>query len=116
MARRRQPDDETPTARRVREMMEVISTISPRPEKVAWNRQQDNMAALLAQVEPIYEQIRELHAQKQPLMDQIERLRARLVAECVHPYDMLTYDDAAGVVVCKFCNARFNMPVREGQD
>ena len=39
----------------------------------------------------------------QPLYDDIQELRIRMVDECIHPYDMLIYNDGDDSITCKFC-------------
>lgn len=102
MARRKKPEQETPEQAKVRRDMETVADFAPRSDKVAWQRKYNNMQTLIDEMEPINVKIRELIAEKQPILDQIAELRAIMVQECIHPYDMLEHVGDSNVT-CKFC-------------
>ena len=111
MARRRKPDNETTEEAAIRHVMETISGVATRNEKVSWNRKMDGMQDLLDKIRPIEDQITDLMAIKQPLIDQIQESRQEMVKDCVHPYTHLIYKDDH--VVCKFCYKKFVVQVSE---
>ncbi len=104
MSRRKKPDDETPSELRDRYVKESISNNANRSEKTSWNRKMDNMVRLLAELNPIEEQILELEAKKIPIFDEIQELRTQMVQDCIHPYEYLLIEN--NVAKCKFCNRK----------
>lgn len=109
MARQKKPQNETEEQARVRRMLETIANNANRSEKTSWNRKEDNMIKLLAQLRPIEDKIEELLAEKLPIMDKIQELRTTMVKECVHPFQHLVYHEDH--IVCKFCNKKIGIPV-----
>lgn len=109
MARRKKPEGETQEQSEIRRTLELISNKANRGEKVAWERKQDNMIKLLAQIRPIEDKILDLMAEKTPILDQVHELRKDMVTECVHPITMLTYNQHDGIIVCKFCEKKFSI-------
>lgn len=108
MARQRKPENETEEEANIRRMLEAVSNNANRSEKTSWNRKEDNMVKLLAQLRPIEEEILDLIGKKQPILDKIKDLRTTMVNECVHPYQHLTFHEDH--IVCKFCNKRLGIP------
>ena len=104
MARLKKPENETENEALIRREKETIANNATRNEKVSWDRKMDNMVSLLAQLEPIENQITDLMAQKLPIIDKIQSLRNDMVRECVHPFTHLVHHD--DYVVCKFCNKK----------
>ena len=68
----------------------------------------DNMVKLLAQLQPIEDQLLLLQSQKTPIFDNIQILRQQMVNECIHPYEYLIIK--TGYVECKFCNHKLAAP------
>lgn len=104
MAKRKKPEEETPAATKERYLKESISNNANRSEKTSWNRKMDNMVRLLAELQPLEEQILALEAKKLPIFDEIQELRAQMVQECIHPYEYLLIENNAAK--CKFCERR----------
>lgn len=105
MARMKKPENETPEEAAIRHVMETISSVATRNEKVSWNRKMDSLQDLLDQIRPIEDKIIDLLASKQPIMDEMQEIRKEMVKDCVHPYTHLIHKDDH--VVCKFCNKKF---------
>ncbi len=108
MARRKKPENETPEQIQERKIFESISNFSDRSEKTSWNRKMDNMVKLIARLAPIEKQIIALQHRKMPIFDEVQELRELMVAECVHPYQQLVYQNDH--VTCKFCNRNIRIP------
>jgi hypothetical protein len=66
------------------------------------------MVTLIASIAPIEDKILDLQAKKAPIMDEVQALRAKMVKDCVHPYEQLVFKDDI-VVECKFCNRSFRV-------
>ncbi len=108
MARRKKPENESPTEMRVRQIKEAISNHANRSEKVSWNRKMDNMVKLIAELSPIEQEILALMAAKNPILDNVQVLREVMVKECVHPYEHLAIH--ADYVECTFCFKKLSIP------
>lgn len=108
MARRKKPEGETPEQARHRRIYESVCDHATRSEKVSWHRQMDNMVSLLAKLRPIEDKIIKLQAEKIPIMDDVAMLRARMVRDCVHPYEQLVLKEQH--IQCKFCDKHFRIP------
>ena len=108
MARRKKPENETPEDTRIRRDIEAISNIPNRSDKTAWNRRMDNMVKLLARLKPYEEQIMTLMSEKTVILDEVAELRAIMVQECIHPFEMLIHK--GDHVECKFCMAKLSIP------
>ncbi len=105
MARRKKPENETPTQANERNLFESIANHANRSEKTAWKRKLVNMEKLIEKIRPIEEKILTIiKDEKQPILDDIYILRQQMVKECIHPYEHLVQKD--GFVECKFCNKR----------
>lgn len=119
MARRKAPENETPEEMQVRKEREDISNHATRSEKVAWERQFNNMQKILTEkIQPLEDKILELIGEKNQHMDEMIAIRDELVHGCIHPYDQVAgFQDPnviggmitglpAGTYVCKFCNKK----------
>jgi hypothetical protein len=105
MAKRKKPENETPTQTEERQLISEIADSASRGEKVSWDRKMDNMVSLLATLKPIEDKILDLMAQKTPIMDEVNALRKTMIRDCVHPQTHLTVHGQT--VHCKFCNKTF---------
>jgi hypothetical protein len=77
-------------------------------ERLSWKRKKDKMEALVAELEPVEDEIlRLLEEKKYPIMNKIDALRSEMIKECVHPKDVLVHYGTH--VECKFCNARIGV-------
>lgn len=103
MARMKKPENETTDQAQVRRLLETVSNHATRSEKTSWERKRTNMTKLVKQLRPLEDKIMEIRAKMQPIYDEISELRSLMVEECVHPYDMLVYNEDATTVTCKFC-------------
>lgn len=103
MARKKKPEGETQEQAEQRVQFERIANRPNRSEKVSWQRKEDNLVKLLAQLQPIEDEIFDIIIQKkQPLLDEVQELREMMVNECIHPFEHLTVNKD-GNVECKFC-------------
>ena len=109
MARRPKPENETPEETSQRQLFDKIANNASRSEKTSWHRKMDKMVKLLAELQPIEDQIIELQSQKMPIFDQVQQLREVMVTECIHPHSNLVKTDDDGVVLCKFCNRKISI-------
>lgn len=119
MARMRKPENETEEAAKVRRILEQVANHAARPEKTSWGRKRDNMEALVRQLRPLEDKILEIYASMEPIRDDITVLRADMVKDCIHPFDLLKYKiDADGnyYVECKFCDAKMRPAVFVTED
>lgn len=104
MARMKKPEKETQDQAVERRQTENIANKATRGEKTSWYRMMDNMVKLIAKLRPIEDKLLELSAQKIPILDEIAELRAKMVKECVHPFEHLVSKD--GFTECKFCGTK----------
>lgn len=107
MSRMKKPEGETPEEAKIRHAKEQVANNATRNEKVSWDRKMDNMVSLLAELQPIEDQIMDLMVKKMAFVDKIQMLRLDMVKECTHPFTHLTYHDDH--IVCKFCERKFNV-------
>lgn len=105
MSRLKKPEGETPEEAKIRRTKGEVANNATRNEKVAWDRKMDKMVLLLADLQPIEDQILDLAAKKMVIVDDIQALRLEMVRECVHPFTHLVYHNE--YVVCKFCDRKF---------
>jgi hypothetical protein len=108
MARRKKIENETEEQCQTRRILEYISNLSNRSEKVSWNRKMDNMVKLISDLNPIEQQIIKLMNDKIPIYDNIQQLRNEMTNECIHPYEYLVYNQDH--IICKFCNKKISIP------
>jgi len=106
MARMKKPENETTDQTKLRHLFESVSNHATRSEKTSWERKRTNMQKLVAQLRPLEDKIMELRAKMEPIYDEVALLRETMVDECVHPYDMLVYNESDGTITCKFCEKR----------
>lgn len=105
MAKMKKPENETDHETTIRKLKETIANAASRNDKVAFDRKMNNMVTLLAELQPIDDQISDLLAEKTPIIDKIQALRTQMVIDCVHPYThQVEYE---GFIICKFCNRKF---------
>lgn len=103
MARMKKPENETNEQSSIRRTLESVSNHARRSEKTSWERKRSNMDKLVRQLRPLEDKILEIRAKMQPIYDEISELRVTMAEECIHPYDMLVYNETEGTVTCKFC-------------
>lgn len=106
MARKKKPIVETNEQAEIRRTLETISNHATRSEKTSWERKYRNLTKLLETIRPIEAQITELMAKKAPLMDEMEKIRLSMINDCIHPFDLLSYEGTHAT--CKFCNKRLS--------
>lgn len=107
MPRRKKPQNETEKEAQIRRELESVANVASRSEKTSWNRKMNNMVKLLTYLEPIQDQLLQLHAQEMDILDEINILRAVMVKECVHPYDHLLHE--GDYIKCKFCEKKLGL-------
>jgi hypothetical protein len=112
MSRVKKPEFETPEQATVRNIFEAVSNHATRSEKTAWERKRNNMEKLVKLLRPLEDKIMEIRAKMQPTYDEISELRVVMTEECIHPYDMLVYNEITETVTCKFCEKTMK-PVSE---
>lgn len=103
MSRMKKPENETQEQYNVRKYMESISNHATRNEKTSWERKRTNMDKLVKQLRPMEDKILEIRAKMQPIYDEISDLRNLMVDECIHPFDMLVFNEQDETITCKFC-------------
>jgi hypothetical protein len=102
MSRMKKPENETEEQVKIRHIFESVSNHATRSEKTAWERKRTNMDKLIKQLSPLEDKIMEIRAKMEPIYDEIAELRTLMVEECIHPFDMLLYNDDQ-TIRCKFC-------------
>jgi len=86
-------------------ILRKVSRKAGKVEKTAWLRKYTKMQNIIETLIPIDEEIYDIVlTKKQPILDEIATLRAKMVNECIHPFDQLVYTETH--VECKFCNKR----------
>lgn len=106
MSRMKKPENETHEEAEIRRLLESVAGHATRSEKTSWERKRTNMEKLVKQLRPLEDKIMEIRAKMQPIYDEITELRQLMVEECIHPFDMLIYDEATQTVTCKFCEKK----------
>lgn len=106
MSRMKKPENETQEQAKIRYLLESVAGHATRSEKTSWERKRSNMEKLVKQLRPLEDKIMEIRAKMQPIYDEIAELRQTMVDECVHPFDMLVYDETTHTVICKFCEKK----------
>lgn len=90
--------------------IDIISSIPDKSEVRSWERKCVAMSRLIAELEPLSDQILALMKERQPLIDQVEELRHQMTQECIHAKEHLVqYDDH---VHCRFCERKLVLPQR----
>lgn len=107
------------------EVVTKISSLAPKNDKMAWWRLDRQMRGLLARLEMLntdffqyQEKILSYSEQttleykpvideRQQVLDHIDQMRDKMVAECIHPTDSISWGKDG--YVCKFCNAKLNL-------
>jgi len=107
MSKRKKPEFETLEQESIWDMKDSISNHATKSEKNTWARKRKNIELLVEQVQPIEREIMVLTAKAMPIHDDINRLRQDMVANCVHPFDLLEYK--GNVIHCKFCDAKLSV-------
>lgn len=108
MAKRKTPVDMTPEQLQEHKQKDAISNHATRSEKTAWNRQYDNLTALVRKLDPIEDKLMALITEKTKIIDELMVLRTELVENCIHPFDQLVTLDQ--FTVCKFCERKMVKP------
>ena len=109
MARRKIPEQETPQAARIRQLKEHVANTPSRSEKISWERKHRNILAIVeTQLEDVENKILSLLAEKGEILANIAEIRAQMVDECIHPFDMLEVQE--NCILCKFCGKRIGLP------
>lgn len=104
MARMKKPDNETEQQAAERRVLEAIANHATRSEKTAWSRKRKNMETLVGKLTPLENKMIELRSKMTPIYDEVAVLRAEMVDECIHPYDLLV--NKGEYTECKFCNKK----------
>lgn len=86
-----------------------LASAIPKNEQISWKRKQKNIEKLTEELEPLETQIMELMLLKGKIIDKIVTTRATMVAECVHPADMLSESADGSYMICKFCERSIGM-------
>lgn len=90
------------------QILHVITSSASQSEKTSWNRKMDKMIKLLAQLQPLEQQIMDLISKKQPIFDAVKVLRNTMVNECIHPKQHLHIKP--DYIECKFCLKKIQIP------
>lgn len=102
----KKPENETPDEAIIRRAKEFVTNTATRNEKTSWHRKMNRMVSLIAELQPIEEEIVELLAKKMPVVDKITELRSIMLKDCIHPFTHLVHHD--NHIVCKFCEKKFS--------
>lgn len=86
----------------------AIANFRDKNEKASWMRKKKNIEALVAELEPIEELIRELNKKREDLLQQVESIRYTMDADCIHPQDYLVHYER--YVKCRFCESNISIP------
>lgn len=94
----------------IEEQMEGLDNSIHKNEKLSWKRKQKVIEKLVADLEPLEDEILKLMAKKAKMVDKITATRTQMVQECIHPTSSLvgTEDET---LFCKFCNRELNVIV-----
>ena len=86
-----------------------LAANTPKNEQISWKRKQKNVEKLTEELAPLEEEIMSLTVRKNKIIDKIMTTRATMVAECVHPADMLSESADGTYMICKFCERSIGM-------
>lgn len=107
MAYKKKLIEESDEESKIRLMFETVSNIGNRSEKTAWKRKQKKLSKIIeTKLNPLEDDILNLLKEKQIILDEVEILRLQMVKDCIHPFELLVYDNEDDCVSCKFCNRR----------
>lgn len=91
--------------------LQTIASHANKGEIAAWSRKRKAIERVIeVHIRPLEDKILEINGALMPLYDQLTKMRGELTEFCIHPIDMLVPID--NHVLCKFCNARMNVPVK----
>lgn len=94
---------------RIEKMLDTISSHATKNEIATFARRRKSIEKFIdTKINPLENQIFEINAQLQPLYDELKALRDDMVDICVHPRDLLVFNN--GVITCKFCEAKLGVP------
>lgn len=86
----------------------IISQHATEREVASWQRRRKSLEyKIVNTINPVEQQIVELHMKLQPMYDDIAGIREELRSGCIHPHDMLVYSPETNRVTCKFCERSF---------
>jgi len=111
MSKNRVPETETQDEKVKRKECEALNTFSSKKENMSWTRLHDKMKKIIAKLEPIEAEIRELQVGRMATLDELQELRAKMVKDCIHPMHMLIHCD--DYIICKFCENKFSVPTKK---
>lgn len=86
----------------------AIANFRDKNEKASWMRKKKNIEALVSELEPIEETIRELNKRRSEILDEINKVRLSMDADCIHPQDYLVHYER--YVKCRFCETNISIP------
>lgn len=109
MARRKNPEGETPEQAILRRKKEKIGAVATRNDRINWTRKFLSMKALIKTLAPHQKEILKLMRKKKIIQDEIDRARKDLIGECVHPLETIVEDQLPNVFICKFCDRKFKV-------
>jgi protein-tyrosine-phosphatase len=84
------------------QQLKKISSFRDKKERLSWNRKRKILEDSVAELNELNEQILKLMEEKNMMFDEIQVMRKIMIAECVHPFDMLVAMENSAK--CKFCN------------
>jgi hypothetical protein len=87
--------------------MTAVSNFRNKNEKASWMRKKRNLEALVDELAPVEETLRELNMKKDTVLDKIEAIRLGMVKECIHPIDYLVHYET--YIICRFCESKLRM-------
>jgi len=83
------------------EIFDKVSRVADKNHKLSWRRKRDKMVKLIAELQPLEDEMLAISMKKQPIMDKVHELREEMIKDCIHPKDQLVLWE--GRVQCKFC-------------
>lgn len=109
MARRKNPEGETPEQAILRRKKERIGAVATRNDRINWTRKFVLMKGLIRALAPFQKEILQLMRKKKKIQDDIDIVRKELIGDCVHPIEMIVEDQTPHVFICKFCDRKFRV-------
>lgn len=85
----------------------VILKESDKNVRLAWIRKNKKLAEIIAELQPIQDEILRLQAETKPLLQDIEELRQIMVRDCPHLEEYLIHHGKH--IQCKFCETKIGI-------
>lgn len=109
MARRKNPDNETPAEAVIRQRKEKIAAVATTNDRIGWRRKFKDLKSKIDTLKPFEEKILEAMKERRPIDDEIKKMRDSLMQDCIHPVDFLLIDEGSEYFTCKFCERKLRI-------